>query len=750
MSGSMLRPLVLPLVSALAVLGATGVSPRDVLAYAAYWGLLVVAPGATLWVALTGRFLGPSEFFPRLLILVGGAALGYLLELVAYCSARALGAPRFWIAAPIVVTLVGAWRWWSRGTPQGIESLESTGAVRGLGLVVSYLILWFGLLVFPRLPLGAGFMADPDEMFHLALVGELRHHFPATYPYVEYPGHLTYQWFVHAHMASASWTTGIEAEILYRRFEPLILAVLAVVGTGVVAARLARSAWAAPLATGVLVLVGSFDVTGSAIGEAVPEDRFLQGGILVHSPTQTLAFAIAAPAVVLCLQFLKNRPTTAGVATLGALFALLSGSKVTFLPMFACGFLAVALVMAWKQRRAAWAAFGGAGLAALMVLLSGWLLYAGDSQSLGWRPLQTSRSIMSAVGVQGGGWLGELVVTGALLAMWLLPAAGAVGVLRRCELRWSPPVTWLLGAAASGYGATFLLGHGGNSQLYFGRSAAPLLAILSGWGLVELFRGLSRRVAVVAVLVSVASGAGLFLVRLATEEWRAPAPLEGSLVDSPVLRIWVNLPVVFLLAVIAWTVRLLARDLRRDTRRVTAVLVAALVGLGLARTVAVVVGHHPADAEVRAAQRFGIDGRATARTLRQLSRPNDVVATNVHCGPAFPRRAKECDARHFWMSALSERRFLLEGWAYTARSGDWTNPYFGDPRLLERNDGFFRRPTQQALESLTAKHFVSWVFVDQRGVGDVRELHKLDGLVLRAKQGSYVLFEVVLPIQEQL
>ncbi len=79
---------------------------------------------------------------------------------------------------------------------------------------------------------------------------------------------------------------------------------------------------------------------------------------------------------------------------------------------------------------------------------------------------------MKSLGVLGGGLAGELMVTGSLLAMWLLPGALPSPSSRNPETRWDPRFWWLLGAIASGYGATFMLGHVGNSQVYFGRAAA--------------------------------------------------------------------------------------------------------------------------------------------------------------------------------------------------------------------------------------------------------------------------------------
>ena len=79
---------------------------------------------------------------------------------------------------------------------------------------------------------GTGRTPYIDMPFHLALTGELKYHFPAQIPYVTGQP-LNYHWYVYAHIAAASWVTGIDPYLLLERF--LGIVVMAVLGVLIVA-----------------------------------------------------------------------------------------------------------------------------------------------------------------------------------------------------------------------------------------------------------------------------------------------------------------------------------------------------------------------------------------------------------------------------------------------------------------------------------------------------------------------------------
>ncbi len=121
-----------------------------------------------------------------------------------------------------------------------------------------------------------------------------------------------------------------------------------------------------------------------------------------------------------------------------------------------------------------------------------------------------------------------------------------------------------------------------------------------------------------------------------------------------------------------------------------------------------------------------------ARYLQDQSSKNDLIATNRHC--AGPDENQTCTARQFALSALSERRVLLEGWSYTTcpLSEPILNKYWKED-FWKLNQDFFINPTAQNWE-LFQKTGVDWLVVDSTrpsvaSYQDFAELVKSEGSV---------------------
>ena len=99
-----------------------------------------------------------------------------------------------------------------------------------------------------------------------------------------------------------------------------------------------------------------------------------------------------------------------------------------------------------------------------------------------------------------------------------------------------------------------------------------------------------------------------------------------------------------------------------------------------------------------------------AKYLQDNSDKNDLIATNRHC--AGPEENQTCTARQFALSALSERRVLLEGWSYTTcpLSEPILNKYWKED-FWKLNQDFFISPNNQNWE-LFQKSGVDWLVVD--------------------------------------
>jgi hypothetical protein len=112
-----------------------------------------------------------------------------------------------------------------------------------------------------------------------------------------------------------------------------------------------------------------------------------------------------------------------------------------------------------------------------------------------------------------------------------------------------------------------------------------------------------------------------------------------------------------------------------------------------------------------------VDGKEAARFLRSHSAPDDLVATNAHC--RIPQKGR-CDSRAFWLAGWSERRVLLEGWAYTARANTATDSagalagQYWDAQLKAENDAVFTDPSPATAAVLKQKYGVDFLFVDKR------------------------------------
>ena len=217
-------PAGLVVVAAVVVLCRFGVPVAEVAAFAGHVGVGVMVPGVLLW-----RALGPGGgSLP--VDLAAGLALGYAVEVLVYIAARAAGVPLAVVAWPVVT--IGAFvvvprlrRHWRGG---GVR--VPVGWAWAMSAVVGYLLVWSAQQFYRVHGLAWPGNAAPyvDMSYHLALLGEIKHHVPPTFPMV-LGERLSYHWFVYAEMAATSWVTGIEPQTLLYRLTALpMLAGLAV------------------------------------------------------------------------------------------------------------------------------------------------------------------------------------------------------------------------------------------------------------------------------------------------------------------------------------------------------------------------------------------------------------------------------------------------------------------------------------------------------------------------------------------
>lgn len=543
-----------------------------------------------------------------------------------------------------------------------------------------------------------------DLPYHLALAGRALHEFPPHYPQVGLEP-LAYHWFSHAWMAQVAATSGTELDVILLRFMPALLAVLVPVVAAVAAMRISGRVWAGPLAAMATFGVAMFDVWGMLR---------LDEHIVPLSPSQSFASLLLPAVVTVLVMRWRGEVSRAGAVLLVLLVPVAGGAKGTVLPVLVVG-LVVATLAAYALRRPERHRVG-----THLVLVVGVLLVLMRVLFRGGDGGMEVRLFYGLTHEWGRSYLppdaptdGPLAVAWVLLVMVALfgvvVAAGLV-LLRHVARE---PALWLLaGCGAAGAGAMLVFRHPGGSQGYFALTALVPAGLLVGWALAVLLDRCARPLA--ALAVGLVAGVSAVLV---TRWW--PGELIES--DRPALDIVLAMLVFALvLVVLAVLGTMVVRRGDSGPAHPRGVGAALLVGFAFAGAVpfAQVLAKGLPDPEPPAAGRGVHRSEVTAaRWIREHSEPGDLVMTNDHCRTG----TDPCDHAEFTVGAFSERRVLLEGWAYTKRINaeaaelGVAHRYldFWDPELLALNDGFVEQPTEAAQRELYELG-VRWVYVDRR------------------------------------
>ncbi|SDL26122.1 hypothetical protein SAMN05421874_118103 [Nonomuraea maritima] len=645
----------------------TGVTARDLAVFAAYLGVGVMLPGTLLWRALTGG-RAPGG-------LAAGLAFGYAVEVLAYIPARAAGMPMLVLVPPAAVLAAfacvpGLRRHWRGDAGRDRMPVWCAWTVAA---IVGYLVVWSTLFLY-RVPVARAYV---DMPYHLALVGELRRHVPPTLPSV-LGEPLPYHWFVYAEMAATSRVTGIAPETLVYRLSTLPMAAATAVLVVLLGRRLGGSWGAGAAAAGV-----TYFLFGPVLVDGVVFSTRSMFTVWA-SPTQTFGALLFVPVVLLL-----GERTRGGWVALLVLLAALSGAKATYLPLLLAGLVLVVAVRGLVERRLPGAWLGAAAVTLGFLVFAQGVLFAGGSQGTVVAPFATVRQLWGAVAGVPTAELAPLVVLAGVHLFCLACVWGGVAGLGRRALE--PSMLLVLGIGAAGVGAALLLGHPAGSQLYFLEGARPYLSIAAVCGVLA-----AARVSWARVAGTVGLGVGAALL----------VPVFG-IGGGPLPRVVAPYAV---LAALLVAVVVAARWRRGGT---VAVAVALLAGYAAPSSAVEVAGHVlPLERSERLIPKGAL---AAARWLRRHSAPRDVVATDLHC--LHPRWI-ECDSRHYWVSAFTQRRVLVEGWAYAestlGRARLFGTPYltlpYADPARLAANDAAFREPSAHNVRELAVKYGVKWLF----------------------------------------
>lgn len=716
-----------------------GVALGDALLFTGYVLAFLTFPGTVVWraVAKPGPSLGND--------LILGTILGLVLEAPLYVLLRLFDLTQLIYGYPVAVlvgALVVAWR--RRRVGPVVIGRASLWSWAGAAVALVQILLVTKQMWSQR-PIDALRAPYVDEPFHLAIAGDLLHHFPAQMPWVEGTP-LFYHWLVYVHLASAATVTHIELIVLMRSLSIALLVLLAVGGAYAAATRLTGRKWPGFVAALVFAMGATPDFFGWTSLVSPAQLAFDSVTRAFYSPTHAFVMPLQMVLMVLVVEMIRRerwqwRPWLLTVVVMVAV----AGAKSSALPTIIAGLL-LALVVSAVLRRKRMAGILGAllGSAVAVFLVAQQLFYGGGTRATG---IDLNGSTVQRLGIL---MLpeGETLPGSAPLSIWVtftvgfaLVAVPVIIALVRGGWR-RPELLFLAGTWAAGAGAMMVLSHPALSQAYFLLGASGFIAVVMAVSLsdlipVDLSWRDGLRIAGCAALGCLA----VVAVRLLVGD---DMPEDGSVFTATLLT-----QLVIGLLVLAVALAVVLVYAKRSTIAALPAVAALMLGVVLAgapQTIALAtVG--PALPRAPDTDIIGPGGVAAARFVRAHSQPDDLIATNAHCiGLPVP----DCDRRNFWIAAYAERRVLVEGWAYIdplvvgLPSTDLNNSAylpFWDPELLEANDAAIRQPSPATLATLRDEYEVDWLVVDRRYRADLPGLRRELGQP-RFKGGLYSVFDL--------
>lgn len=716
-----------------------GVGLGDALLFTGYVLAFLTFPGTVVWraVAKPGPSLGND--------LILGTILGLVLEAPLYVLLRLFDLTQLIYGYPVAVlagALVVVWR--RRRVGPVVIGRASLWSWAGAAVAFVQILLVTNQMWSYR-PIDALRAPYVDEPFHLAIAGDLLHHFPAQMPWVEGTP-LFYHWLVYVHLASAATVTHIELIVLMRSLSIALLVLLAVGGAYAAATRLTGRKWPGFVAALVLAMGATPDFFGWTSLVSPAQLAFDSVTRAFYSPTHAFVMPLQMVLMVLVVEMIRRerwqwRPWLLTVVVMVAV----AGAKSSALPTIIAG-LFLALVVTAVLRRKRMAGILGAllGSAVAVFLVAQQLFYGGGTRATG---IDLNGSTVQRLGIL---MLpeGETLPASAPLSIWVTFTVGFVlvavpviiGLVRGGWRR--PELLFLAGTWAAGAGAMMVLSHPALSQAYFLLGASGFIAVVMAVSLSDIIPvDLSWRDGLRIAGCTALGCLALVIVRLLVGD---DMPEDGSAFTPTLLT-----QLVIGLLVLAVALALVLVYARRSTIAALPAVVALMLGVVLAgapQTIALAtVG--PALPRAPDTDIIGPGGVAAARFVRAHSQPDDLIATNAHCiGLPVP----DCDRRNFWIAAYAERRVLVEGWAYIdplvvgLPSTDLNNSAylpFWDPELLQANDAAITHPSPATLATLRDEHEVDWLVVDRRYSTDLRGLRRELGQP-RFKGGLYSVFDL--------
>lgn len=510
----------------------------------------------------------------------------------------------------------------------------------------------------------------PDLGFQVAIAGEVARRVPFEASWVAGTP-LSYTWTFHSAMGVWSSTSTVSAADLVLQVWPALFTILIPAVIAILAWELSRSTTVAAIAPVVYSL---------AHGLIIAPPAFVQLPLYPVSPTRDFGHLFLAVVLICLVRLLGRRSTRAlhpgWLAALLLAMIVAAGSKGSELPVLLGGVLFAGFVLVVRRRVSlvdfiTLAVFGAASAVGLLVTLPD----SGSAQTLMYGPLSflgndAPTRPMEAVGL-------VVLLATSILGFWV--TMGRRG-------------TWLVSSVMSGTMLAGLVGlalltQNGGSQNYFWQAVEPLVAVSLAWCGTIVARRFGLRVLLAAGAVLL----GASVVRMSTG---SPALLTAAIVT---------------LAAAAAVFTLVRPGTRVTARAICSAPVLTLLLVQAAQIIGISAGTTGGFASTEADP-----GAVEASQLQALefigaTAPADaIIVTNAHCYVGSIAD-DDCDARHFTVTAFSERRVLVEGWSYTQNG-------LGDEWVTDQvalSSTFLEHPTDQGAQQLQQLG-VDWVYVDTR------------------------------------
>jgi len=564
-----------------------------------------------------------------------------------------------------------------------------------IGSIYSFVLIPFGIWVGRQanvVPIKNfdQYSVPPDIYHHISLAAEIGNHGPDIYPYIAGSGvALQYHWGAFSLGSFLNVGGLIPLPIAMYRLEFVLLSFL-LVGllffTGKFVGKSSFSGIAAAL-LGVFTLYPSYEISD---GLRVPLIR-------TGSISQLAACVFLVASLRIFFEISEKKEFVSGKSAILTIFVMVTTLSKGPTGLLLLGIITLTSLIKIYQKDFKF------GIKLLIGPFIGFfiifpLIYTfGPSKSTGmslWvSPFATLKTIL--------GYYGEVLTSNNLVLISIVLIVGCLTPIPFLLLNLKSKPSYsipLFAAIIVGILGLFIFEAWGNSQWFIYYPVGPLIAILVALMIPNLMNILNSQQILILVILGVLVQNSIFLL---LRNWFEPNTLNLGLLWI-ISVIFISL-IAFLLARFIWNHNLYKSLLAVS---VSLLFIGFFSSLDYKDPYPYPVNNYEHPWSIT------IGTEKAADYIKKNSSINDVVATNRHC--VGPEEKNTCISRIFTISALTERRTFIEGWAYTTCPvSEALNNSFWDQPLLRLNQQVMTQSDAKSAEELS-KYGVQWLFIDLR------------------------------------